>query len=67
MIEKHCIKFCIYCHFTNNYDHYHQEKWNRYNEETEKVEFFMVDVFDGNWTDENKICLPCQAMRRFNV
>jgi len=58
---------CIYCHFPNNYNHYHSEKAYHYSEETKKITYFDVDVLDGNWTDQNKICLPCQAMRRFNV
>ncbi len=60
-------EFCIFCHFTSTYDHYHSEKWYKFSEETQKVVYEWVDVFDGNWIDENKICLPCQAMRRFNV
>jgi len=73
------MNFCIFCHFTSEYDHYHMEKqWFSKNfvyfnededvmkEETEPFWYQEpVRIYDGSWTDENKICLPCQAARRF--
>jgi len=59
-------KLCIHCHFPNNYNHYHQEQAYRVNEETKKVEYYFVEVLDGNWTDENNVCLPCQCMWKLN-
>jgi len=75
--------FCIFCHFESDYSHYHiEQKWFSKNfvyfnedEKTGKItedteEFWYLEpvrILDGNWTDENKICLPCQVARRFNV
>jgi len=51
--------------FSKNFVYFNEDTRK---EETEKFWYLEpVSVLDGNWTDENKICLPCQAMRRFNV
>jgi len=32
-----------------------------------KIVWEMEKVKDGIWTDQNKMCLPCQAMRGFKT
>jgi len=59
------MKFCKFCHFTSDYEHSHFEKWTLLSHEGNPY-VQDVKISDGTFTDVNGICLPCQAMRRFN-
>jgi len=54
------------CHFDSDYNHYHPEKHTVLNNEGKPV-YQEVQIWDGFFTDVNKICLPCQAMSRFTL
>ncbi len=71
-------KFCIYCHFQADYEHFHmEEKWFSevrdfwdLDDSLQREKFWYpedVRISDGIFADVNQICLPCQAMRKFNV
>ena len=69
-------KYCQFCHNPSEYEHFHMEKewYSEYHlyidtdDSEHKAEFYDerdIRVSDGSFADENKTCLPCQAMRGF--
>ena len=66
--------FCKFCHFQAEYEHFHlEDSWFSekfiYIDEGQEYKATFWDVedvrkSDGIFADENKICLPCQTMRK---
>jgi len=60
--------FCIYCHYESDYMHSHQEYKSHLGQSLHGERMLIwawEKILDGKFTDVNKICLPCQTMRKF--
>jgi len=56
--------FCMYCHFKAEYNHYHLIFVIRtINDMPVRI---AKRIFDGNFVDDSKVCLPCQISWRQN-